>query len=559
LHVTNLTAIIGPMRALGKGDGLDIQLIAGTYVVLVGISVDPDRVEHLLGFSIERTDHTGGERSFLYNNLLFEENDVGARPDYSTEKNPVQAFVWGDYTAKPGHTYTYEVTARYGSSASLGDGPNVAAAVTTENPEGEVHGIYFNRSVAASAAYQRRFGNTSPADVENGAAYAWLSRGLEEALVAFIGKATDERCSLRASVYEFTFDPVLEAFKVAHEAGADVKIAYHKLGEVGEGDRDAIAKAGIGELMIPRSKVNISHNKFVVLLKDGKPLEVWTGSTNITDGGLFGQANVGHRISDPTVAAAYLAYWEQISQNPSRKDIYAFDDPNPRFAKGRPRAQLTTVFSPRSNIESLNWYVRLADSAKQGVFLTAAFGLQAEIAPVFEGDRDYLRYLLLDTDEGETEALKRDPDNIVTAGAYTGTGAFRAWIAKALWPLDRHVHYLHTKLMLVDPLTDDPLVITGSGNWSNESCEENDENMVVIRGDKRVGDIYLTEFMRLFNHYRLRGTTKTPKTKLAPGPGDPSSTHRPRKHLASDSSWAEPFYAPGSPEEKERRMFAGSA
>jgi hypothetical protein len=39
--------------------------------------------------------------------------------DYSSLRNPIQAFDWGDYTAKPGHTYTYEVTAMYGTPARL--------------------------------------------------------------------------------------------------------------------------------------------------------------------------------------------------------------------------------------------------------------------------------------------------------------------------------------------------------------------------------------------------------------------------------------------------------
>lgn len=549
------------MRTTGKENGLEIQLIAGTYVVLIGINLDPEQLDGLLGFSIERTDHTEGERYFLYNNLLFERNDKGEKSDRSSETNPIQAFVWGDYTAKPGHTYTYEVTARYGSDVNLTDGPSAAAKVTTEDPDDGVHGIYFNRGVAASAAYKRRFHDENPAKVANGAAYEWLSRGLEEALVGFIGKATGERYALRASVYEFNFGPVLDAFKVAHEAGADVKIAFHKLGGVGKGDLEAIDKAGIGDLAIPRSKVNISHNKFIVLLKDGKPLEVWTGSTNITEGSFYGHANVGHRISDPDLAATYLAYWEELSQNPSRKAIYAYDDPNPKFPKGRPRRQMTTVFSPRSTIDSLDWYVRLADSAEQGVFLTAAFGLQEEISPAFFGDRDYLRYLLLDTrkDEGEIKALKGDPDNIIGAGAFSGSGAFRTWIARALERMNTHVDYIHTKLMIVDPLTEDPIVVTGSGNWSNESCLENDENMVVIRGDKRVADIYLTDFMRLFNHYRLRGKAKTPKRQIAPGPGAPASSNRARLHLATDGSWAEPAYVGGTPEAKEREMFSGTA
>ena len=45
--------------------------------------------------------------------------------------------------------------------------------------------------------------------------------------------------------------------------------------------RNKLIKAFDG-MMIPRKITQISHNKFVVLLKDGKPIQVWTGSTNFT-------------------------------------------------------------------------------------------------------------------------------------------------------------------------------------------------------------------------------------------------------------------------------------
>jgi phosphatidylserine/phosphatidylglycerophosphate/cardiolipin synthase-like enzyme len=446
----------------------------------------------------------------------------------------------------------------YGTPARLKKGPSVAATVSTEDPDDGNQGVFFNRGVAASAAYQRRFGDQNPLKVPNEEALRWLSRGLDEALVGFIGQAVDGRYSLRASMYEFKYPPVLEAFQVAHQAGADVRILYHGLGDVGKGDEKAIEAARIKGLTTRRSKVNISHNKFIVLLKDGKPIQVWTGSTNITEGGVMGQANVGHAIRDSRLAERYLAYWNELEGNPSRKAIQAHNDPSPRFPKGRPRGKLTTIFSPRSDLKSLEWYIRLADSAEQAVLLTAAFGLQEEIAPIFDGERDYLRYLLLDTEEGEIEALRRDPDNVLSAGAYLGSGEYRTWVAKALRRLNGHVDYIHTKLMLVDPLSEDPIVVTGSGNWSNESCEENDENMVVIRGDTRVADIYLTEYMRLFNHYRLRAKTKTPKDKVAPGPESPRTSNRARVRLVENDSWAQPFYVRGSPEAKERIFFSGA-
>ena len=45
---------------------------------------------------------------------------------------------------------------------------------------------------------------------------------------------------------------------------------------------------------------------------------------------------------------------------------------------------------------------------------------------------------------------------------------------------------MHTKCALIDPLGDDPVVITGSANFSDASTKNNDENMLVIRGDAAV-------------------------------------------------------------------------
>ena len=49
------------------------------------------------------------------------------------------------------------------------------------------------------------------------------------------------------------------------------------------------------------SREDIQHNKFMVLLKGAKkrPTEVWTGSTNISQGGFSGQTNVGHGCATP--------------------------------------------------------------------------------------------------------------------------------------------------------------------------------------------------------------------------------------------------------------------
>ena len=38
--------------------------------------------------------------------------------------------------------------------------------------------------------------------------------------------------------------------------------------------------------------------------------------------------------------------------------------------------------------------------------------------------------------------------------------------------------YVHSKFLMMDPLGDDPIVVTGSANFSDASTNSNDENML---------------------------------------------------------------------------------
>jgi phosphatidylserine/phosphatidylglycerophosphate/cardiolipin synthase-like enzyme len=74
------------------------------------------------------------------------------------------------------------------------------------------------------------------------------------------------------------------------------------------------------------------------------------------------------------------------------------------------------------------------------------------------------------------------------------------------------VSYIQSKFLLRDPLGLDPIVVTGSANFSPASTNA-DENMIVIRGDRRVADIYFTEFNRIFNHYYFRSVVEAPRRR----------------------------------------------
>ena len=621
------------MRNRKQERSLSVHAVAGTYVVLLGMDIAEDKSKGLLGFTIIRESADEPGKKILMGGKRFASVPDDGKPVRS-DKAPIQSFLWGDYEAQPGKTYTYRVIAQYGQPGKLKAGDEVTVQIETEKPEDGVHSIYFNRGVAGSQAFSRHFGEhrrwylvdkfgelkpqqlIKPDDVPDREAYKWLSRGLEEAMLGFIEKAKGPGYSLRAAVYEFTYQPAIQAFVDALERGVDVKIVHHakhetayelktqrdpkdgtekwrvtttttwESGEVEEYKnkflfankdvKDGIAQAAdlavsrIGlkdasnlpafeKLMTDRTNTTISHNKFIVLLKDDKPIEVWTGSTNFTAGGIFGQSNVGHIVRDEKVAKKYLAYWNKLSTDPTKAEMTAWTAAQtPDLDKVPPKNTITPIFSPRPKQDMLHWYADRIGDAKASVFFTAAFSvddsfmkqLQVE-TPVAEGEA-YQRYIILESRTGlmkdKVKLLKPIKQNRICWGDFlkTRSGEIEGDVhIETLTGLNENVQYVHTKYLLIDPLSDDPLVMTGSANFSKASTTDNDENLLVIRGDTRVADIFLGEFMRLFKHFEIRnGLNVLSDAKFAKS-----------NFLAENDSWLKACFKEGTPEQQERLLF----
>ena len=102
------------------------------------------------------------------------------------------------------------------------------------------------------------------------------------------------------------------------------------------------------------------HNKFFVLSKDGEPVAVWTGSTNISENGIFGHLNVGHSVEDTDVASAYLTYWTQLSGNPpqaAQKQWIDANDSRPRcpMHPGQNRSRWSCPRTPMMRYSGAMW------------------------------------------------------------------------------------------------------------------------------------------------------------------------------------------------------------
>jgi phosphatidylserine/phosphatidylglycerophosphate/cardiolipin synthase-like enzyme len=509
------------MRVKNTSDHLTVQAIGGSHVVLLGWDFPRENCDGLLGFAIHRTDPTEEEAGWLRGLKTFEETDPGFVPGstYSTREHPVQSFMWADYAAKPGRPYDYRVLALKGTPAALQPVAETAVQVRTESPEGGLNDVHFNRGVAASQEYARRFGNRRPSEIGQ-PAFTWLSRGLFEAMTDFVASCGPGD-ALRICAYEFHYAPFLAVLKGAVDRGVDLSVIYDDRDEdfPGPANLAATTAGGIADLCVPRRSMKsaISHNKFMVRLRAGTPEAVWTGGTNFSEGGIFGQSNVGEVVEDADIAKKYLQYWELLREDPTNAALKPRIDALTPVPVGKPLVGNSVIFSPRGSLDVLEWYAERAREAEHALFMTFAFGMNDLFKEVYRSGRAPLRFAVMEKASGpkrtpearqeEEEKIRRlrfDEANLFAIGSMLTSARFDRWLEEKLTGLNSHVRYIHNKFMLIDPLSHDPIVIGGSANFSAASTEDNDENMLIIRGNTRVADIYLGEFMRLYSHHAFR-------------------------------------------------------
>jgi phosphatidylserine/phosphatidylglycerophosphate/cardiolipin synthase-like enzyme len=191
---------------------------------------------------------------------------------------------------------------------------------------------------------------------------------------------------------------------------------------------------------------------------------------------------------------------------------------------------ISVFFSPRKNNDMLQNYADLVESGAEMVCCIYPFNIDKRFQTVFGEDKPYLRYILLDARKGYNKFQTNDRDVEVVAGSYIDSD-FDQWAAeKSSGSLfESGVNFLHNKIILVDPLGQVPIVISGSANYSENSTSKNDENTMVIKGDDRVADVYFTEFVRLFDHFAFREWLNGHKTEFNP-------------FLKEDDSWLANYF-----------------
>lgn len=585
-----------------KVDGFCVYAVSGVNTVSFAIDATEGARAGLLGFTVDRFDPAENHRSTMPGFKVFKSIIPDPQPNQwvSTNDHPMQSLVWDDFTAKPGRIYEYSFRPLRGAPHQLDrTATPITIRVRTESLyTTSDHDVFFNRGVASSQAYERKFGNLKPDELKpkakKDAAIEWLARDLDDAILKFIGSA-GKKDTLLCCFYEFHYPPVVAALAAARTKVGKLKIIIDakRNGKPAKKDKNGkTIKAqaafpreenlkAIKDARIPKSSIierdanpsDIQHNKFMVILRGAnqRPTDVWTGSTNISKGGITGHTNVGHWVHDTAAAKAFKAYWDLLAENLGSNENDDKATATKKKAAYRKAVQalgqvpttqaqikegITTVFSPRTGSDVLKLYVDLVDKADNLACITLAFGVNALFKDQLSDNttQDHLTFLLLDQKDKPKKNAKTPfvainaKNNVYKAWGSFIRNAVYQWAKETnakLLRLNSHVGYIHSKFLLHDPLGTDPILVTGSANFSKASTNNNDENMIIVRGNQRVVDIYFTEFNRLFNHYYFRAVTES--TGERPSESARFLAETPKEWLDS--------YAPGKLKAKRVKVF----
>ena len=494
-------------------------------------------IPHCLGFALYRKHQ--GESDAEAEPV---QTSVGFAGDPHTEGEmrpstewPIQKYVWMDYYVRTGDTVCYRIVPMIGEAGKLKKDIKHAtpwsAYVTVGDPDGVE--AYFNRGLVSSQFVARRLNNVpvkersktlsdNLADV-NSKIRNFMGGNLLFALYRLLQEVKEDKTlQVYAALYELNEAEIIRRFKSlgkrAHIILANGAFSKDELDPEAE---NAAKLKGVDLIRRVVKTPHFAHNKFIVVTQqqEGKevPVKVWTGSTNLTRNGLFTQVNNAIILKDPSVAMYYKKAWDAIKADcdDDGKGLYgkAFKQFN-ATAKINKTKNVTTFFTPVPDQIDMEAARTLIRNAKKGVlFLMFKPGVAKKSEMLYDTIREVAQQGVfvngvINSDPGGAKDPtisffhkndEQDGDyNVVLPGSIGE--AFEFWAEE----VGKKNVTIHSKAIVIDPFSANPVLITGSHNMGSKASASNDDNLNIITGNKALVQAYAIHMMAVYHHYRWR-------------------------------------------------------
>jgi phosphatidylserine/phosphatidylglycerophosphate/cardiolipin synthase-like enzyme len=388
---------------------------------------------------------------------------------------------------------------------------------------------------------------------------ASLSGDMVEALTDFVARAKSGG-KLYAALYELHD---LELVPLLEKAGKKLSIVLSNAMEqevrpVGEpkvevdGNQDArdrLTKTAAAMFSRMLSNNQIGHNKFVVYVdKTGHPRAVLLGSTNWTPTGLCAQTNNTIVLDNAKVAQRYLDYWKQLKADTQQAKtdpkalqgaaLRTWDGGSKEIALGTD-GKLTSWFSPNTpKLRSSSTknekrppdmadVVKAIEGAKRAVLFLVFYPGSPNVAQwaadAQRANKDlFVRGCVTNPSASESfyyelhgitppkDGKGKQDTRVIAADALDEKSAPAGWMKEIL---NAGFAIIHDKVVVIDPFSDDCVVITGSHNLGHKASFNNDENLVMIRGNRKLAAAYASHVLDVYDHFAWRVAQQDPRQK----------------------------------------------
>jgi phosphatidylserine/phosphatidylglycerophosphate/cardiolipin synthase-like enzyme len=444
---------------------------------------------------------------------------------------PIQRFIWRDYGVAGLSSVRYQVVPMLGSAADLAPAPDSQCSGWSQwSIVGTGHTLgyeaYFNRGIVAAQWLTRRLAVSSTeahrklAEViadPTSPIRAFLGGQDRVALLKLLADAKAAGSVVYLSLYELN-DVELVPALTALGAKANLILAS---GAFGPGQPDE--NAAIRQQLKQTSQVRVfdrlvtgshfAHNKFAVVCDpNGLPRKVWTGSTNWTETGLCTQANNALLITDTGLASGFLSYWHRLlAAGSGYPASLATADQTPLKAAIGATAVTAWTTPVREGIDLADARARI-QAATQGVlflmFIPGRSGtLLNDILAL--NDRKLFVHGVVNQDPGGSKnpiikivqrghVLDANPDVILPAAISTPLSYWQPELKQYSTAM------IHSKVVVVDPFGDHPVVITGSHNLGPKASGKNDDNMVIVEDAPGLAAEYAVNVLGIYDQYKWR-------------------------------------------------------
>lgn len=378
-----------------------------------------------------------------------------------------------------------------------------------------------------------------------------LSGLLRPQLLKLLADVKQNGGEIYAALYELN-DPELIAALKALGKKCHLLLANGAFGKKPHNDENYEVRQELRDVVDMHDRLvsgnHFAHNKFVVFCDSGgKPASVLSGSTNWAMTGLCTQANNAVIVDSPELAADFLNQWnllkaagndypKSLGQANSKANTFSVDG-----------ASITQWFAPTSGGEDLIYARKLINEAKDGIlflffnpgkFVEPGYSdedwtlLQSIITRHHEDSPSYNPNLYISgvvnqaidnltggepgKSKSKAQEAAADPSAPAPVTLFSGGNAppqrlgyksmvpknikdvFHDWQAETL---GSGVH-IHSKVVVIDPFGEKPVVMTGSHNLGHKASIANDDNLMIIEGNAAIAASYAVNIIAIYQNFR---------------------------------------------------------